>query len=155
MVLTIEYASVNVYKKKLRQLRLLFARLTEVYNYHIAYYKLKKYLSIPNLVLLLRKSSTWIHKDKIDEMNECIESTVERLSNSKSFLLDLFCLILTDISADWSVSRIISTPLPQGYVYISTSKDRMACFYDYIAFITKKVRLNAQIHKSQLSWHYM
>lgn len=78
-----ENAFINVFNKKLRQLRLLFERLTDLDNYQIAYYLLKNCLSVPKLVFLLRTSPTWNHKSLLDEVDDSIKSTLETLTNSK------------------------------------------------------------------------
>lgn len=75
-------AFVKVFKEKLRHLKLLFGRLTSLDNYQIAYYLLRNCLAIPKLVFLLRTSPTWNNIDLIEEMDNCIKSTLETITNS-------------------------------------------------------------------------
>lgn len=105
-------AFVGVFNKKLRQLRLLFERLIDLDNCHIAYYMLKNCLSVLKLVFLLRTSPTWNHKDLIDEVDDCIKSSLETLSNSK---LDRDQWILSSLSVrhgGLGVRRVQNLALP-------------------------------------------
>lgn len=102
----------NVFTKKLSELKLLFERLLELDNYHIAFYILKNCFAIPKLVFLLRTSPTWNRKDLIEEADCQIKSTLESLTNSK---LDENTWIMASLpvnSGGIGVRRVQDTALP-------------------------------------------
>lgn len=75
-------ASKKVFKKKLNELRLLFERLDELDNYHIAFYILKNCYSLPKLIFLLRTTPMWKSEESMDEFDAHIKATLESLTNS-------------------------------------------------------------------------
>lgn len=72
----------KVFNKKLSELKLLFERLRELDNYHIAFYILKNCFAIPKLVFLLRTTPTWNHTEFVEKMDNEIKSTLETITNS-------------------------------------------------------------------------
>lgn len=73
----------GVFRKKLDEMKLLFDRLLELENYHIAFFVLKNCFAVPKLIFLLRTTPTWNHKDLINEVDGEIRSTLQSLTNSK------------------------------------------------------------------------
>lgn len=76
-------ASKKVFEKNLKELKLLFQRLDEQDNYHIALYILKNCYSLPKLIFLLRTTPTWKTKESMEDFDIKIKSAVESLTNSK------------------------------------------------------------------------
>lgn len=73
----------KVFKKKLTELKLLFERLVDLDNFHIAFYILKNCFAIPKLVFLLRTTPSWNHEDTLAEFDCLIKSTLETLTNAQ------------------------------------------------------------------------
>ena len=78
-----ENAFANTFNKKLDELKLLFERLTQLDNYHIAYYILKNCFSMPKLIFLLRTTPTCNQQEIIKEMDCRIKTTLDTLTNSR------------------------------------------------------------------------
>lgn len=105
-------ASRKVFRKKLNELKLLFQRLDELDNYHIAFYVLKNCFSLPKLIFLLRTTPTWKCKDFIEDFDKHIKSSVESSTNCK---LDTDVWILASMPVNrggLGVRRVQDTGLP-------------------------------------------
>lgn len=107
-----ENSFATVFNKKLRQLKLLFDRLEELDNYHISYYILKNCCSIPKLVFLLRTTPIGQCNDIVDEMDKCIRSTMETLTNSKLNEIQWILSSLPINNGGLGVRRIRDIALP-------------------------------------------
>lgn len=102
----------SVFTKKLSELKLLFERLLELENYHIAFFILKNCFAMPKLIFLLRSTPTWNHNDLINELDGAIRSTLESITNTK---LDPNTWILSSLpvnSGGLGVRKVLDTALP-------------------------------------------
>lgn len=70
-----------VWKKKLEELKFLFERLTSLDSHHISFFILKNCFALPKLTYFLRTTPLWNHQDLIEDIDSCIESTLQTLTN--------------------------------------------------------------------------
>jgi len=73
----------GIFSEKRNQLQLLFDRLIELDNHHIAFYILKNCFALPKLVYLLRVTPTVNHREMLEEIDVGIKVTAEKLINAK------------------------------------------------------------------------
>lgn len=89
-----ENAIEMVWTKKLEELKFLFQRLTTLDSYHIGIFILKNCFALPKLTYILRTAPLWNHPDLIENMDSCIKSILETLTNC---LLDTQQRILSSL----------------------------------------------------------
>lgn len=78
-----EEACDGIFNKKLGHVKLLCNRLTELENYHIAFFLLKNCCAVPKLIYLLRTSPAWANDSFTESIDNCIRSTLESITNTK------------------------------------------------------------------------